>query len=90
MTKKFEFENLKIPQNGLFPKPYFSRPKFFFLKVNIPLSHQKSFGLVDSINTERRYTPKGFLVEQRQIVSKTSLFFCLHSLVKRPWGSLLN
>ena len=27
MTKKCEFENLKIHQNGLFPKPYFSRLK---------------------------------------------------------------
>ena len=32
MTKTFEFENLNIPQNGLSPKPSFSRPKFFFAK----------------------------------------------------------
>ena len=32
MTKKFEFENLKIPQNGLFPKTLFFTTKKVFCK----------------------------------------------------------
>ena len=60
MTKKFEFQNLKIPYPEIWPFWGIFKFKFFvifgfpskkiaFFKANILLSYQKSFGLISSI-----------------------------------------